>query len=67
MEEGMSRMREMPALTIAPGESFTMSPGAYHLMLIGPIDPVEEGVAVTVELTLASGHSLAYQVPVERR
>ena len=65
--DGVSRMREVPVLEIAAGESITLEPGGYHLMLMMPIGPLATGQTVTVEMTTPEGASFEFEVPVERR
>jgi hypothetical protein len=66
-QRGVSRMREVPVLEIAAGESITLEPGGYHLMLMMPIGPLATGQTVTVEMTTPEGASFEFEVPVERR
>lgn len=42
--DGISRMRAVPSLRIAPGESVTLSPGGMHLMLMQPAADLGERV-----------------------
>jgi copper(I)-binding protein len=65
--DGVSRMREVPALEIAAGDSIALEPGGYHLMLMMPTEPLPAGQAVTVEMTASDGRSFDFDVPVERR
>jgi copper(I)-binding protein len=41
-ENGVSRMREMRAVEIAPGAKVTFSPGGMHIMLVGLSQPLKE-------------------------
>ena len=65
--DGVSRMREVPALQLAPGASFDLEPGGHHLMLMMPNGPLEPGQAVSVEMTASDGRVFRFSVPVERR
>ena len=49
-ENGVSRMRLLPALDIAPGATVTFTPGDMHIMLVGLKQPLREGQ--TFPLTL---------------
>jgi periplasmic copper chaperone A len=51
MENGVMRMRPVPSLTIAPGQSVVLKPNGYHLMLIGLKAPLTEGQKVPVTVT----------------
>ena len=49
-ENGVSSMRELSALDIAPGSRATFRPGDIHAMLVGLKQPLKEGQ--TISLTL---------------
>ena len=57
-ENGVSRMREVTALPIAPGKAAELKPGGLHLMLHGPYQPLAEGEKPVITLKLADGRSL---------
>jgi len=65
--DGVSRMREVPSLVVAPGESVTLEPGGYHLMLMMPVEPLEGGAHVTVDASADDGRVFRFELPVERR
>lgn len=65
--DGVSRMREVPALRIEAGEVVELAPGGYHLMLMKPAVPLEAGQTVTLRFTTAEGRDFQFEVPVERR
>jgi copper(I)-binding protein len=65
--DGVSTMREAPALSIPADGSVELAPGGYHLMLMMPVGPIEPGQTVTVEITSADGQVFSFQLPVERR
>lgn len=52
---GMSRMRAVPKLTIAPGEKVALAPGGKHLMLIQPKSAVQRGNHVVIAIKDGSG------------
>lgn len=43
IEEGVARMILQPELRLAPGETLSLEPGSYHLMLIGPRQTLRAG------------------------
>lgn len=43
MEDGMMRMGEAPAQTIAPGDALAFAPGGLHLMVFGLQAPAKAG------------------------
>lgn len=49
-ENGVSSMRELPTMDIAPGARVTFKPGDLHAMLVGLKQPLKEGQ--TIPLTL---------------
>ncbi len=56
--EGISRMRAVPELRIAPDGAATLKPGGLHLMLMQPASPLKEGSKVAVEFTLSDGRKI---------
>lgn len=65
--DGVSRMREVPSLRVEAGASVELKPGGYHLMLMQPAAPLQDGQSVTVTMTTADGREFHFEVPVERR
>ncbi len=57
-ENGVSRMREVAALPVAPGKAVELKPGGLHLMLHGPYQPLAEGDKPVITLKLADGRTL---------
>jgi hypothetical protein len=53
--DGVSRMRAIPELVIAPGQSATLEPGGLHLMLMKPQAPPEAGSHVRIRFALKDG------------
>lgn len=56
LEDGISRMRPLGAVEVAPAAVVEFMPGGKHLMLIG-IDP-ETGPGASVDIELAYGDGL---------
>ena len=65
MENGLSRMDEVPALAIPAGSEIELAPGGYHLMLMRPTQELSGAVDIGIET--AAGRRFSYQLPVERR
>jgi len=65
--DGMSRMREVPSLSIAPGETVELAPGGYHLMLMMPNGPISPEQSITVHVSAGEGRVYRFELPVERR
>lgn len=64
--DGVSRMRPVGELTLAPGGSQAFEPGGLHLMLMKPLRPLAEGDRVGLRLVLADGRRVFAQFPVSR-
>ena len=64
--EGVSRMRAVPELRIAPDGSAQLKPGGLHLMLMQPHKPLKEGSRVAVEFALKDGGSLFGEFEVRK-
>lgn len=55
IENGVSRMRELHLLEIAPGKEITFAPGGMHLMLMQPRTPIVPGDHIEITLLLSDG------------
>lgn len=62
--DGVSRMRELPELPIAPGDTALLKPGGMHLMLMQPKVPLKEGSRAVVEFALKGGGVLRGELEV---
>lgn len=56
--DGISRMRAVPQLRIAPDGVAVLKPGGMHLMLMQPYAPLKTGSKVAVQFELADGREL---------
>lgn len=56
--DGVSRMRHLPELRIAPGSAAVLNPGGLHLMLMRPHAPLKAGSKVVIEFALKDGSVL---------
>jgi copper(I)-binding protein len=65
-EGGVVRMREMPAIEIAPGANVVFSPGGMHIMLVGLNQPMREGHAIPLTLVFEKGGKVDVMVPVAK-
>lgn len=65
MTDGQMLMRELPQLDIEPNSQRVLSPGADHLMLIGPQTPVVAGERIPVQLEVQEASGGIYMLPVE--
>lgn len=55
--DGVWRMRRLPVLELAPGETVTLSPGGIHLMLFGMQRSLREGETLPLSLQFDSGET----------
>lgn len=53
--DGVSRMRAVPELRIAPDGAAVLKPGGLHLMLMEPRAPLKAGSKVAIEFPLQDG------------
>jgi len=53
--DGISRMRAVPELPVAPKGAALFEPGALHLMLMQPGKPLKPGDHVAIEFRLRNG------------
>jgi copper(I)-binding protein len=65
-ENGVMKMRPVAALPVAPGKPITLSPGGYHVMLMGLKQPLVEGESFLLALTFEHAPQITVQVQVER-
>ena len=56
--DGVSRMRAVPELRIAPDAAAVLKPGGLHLMLMQPTAPLKAGSRIAVEFELRDGRRL---------
>ena len=64
--EGVSRMRELQELRLAPGDAAVLKPGGMHLMLMQPRAELKEGSRVAIEFALKDGGVLRGELQVRK-
>jgi copper(I)-binding protein len=52
MDNGVMRMRAMPALTLPANQAVNLAPGGYHVMLMGLKQPLKAGDTVPITLVV---------------
>ncbi|MFC1720211.1 copper chaperone PCu(A)C [Pseudomonadota bacterium] len=67
MVDGVSRMREVPVLSIDADSRIVLEPGGYHLMLMMPEGDIQPGQTVSIEMVSKDGRKFQFSIPVERR
>lgn len=66
MEGGMMRMRRVKRIELAAGETVTLQPGGFHVMLIGLKSQLEPGQQVGLTLVFEDGSRTLLEVPVRK-
>ena len=64
--EGVSKMRPVPELRIAPDGAAVLKPGGLHLMLMQPHKPLKAGSRIAVEFALKDGGTLLGEFEVRK-
>lgn len=64
--DGVSKMRALPELRIAPDGAAVLKPGGMHLMLMQPHAPLKEGSRVAIEFELKGGGTLLGEFEVRK-
>jgi iron complex outermembrane recepter protein len=67
ISEGMARMRPLTEVTIAPGATVKVEPGAIHLMLVDLKSPLVLGQFVPLTLNFRKAGSITVQLAIEAR
>jgi copper(I)-binding protein len=66
VENGVSKMRHVAALTVPAKGSVAFTPGRWHLMLMMPARELKPGDKVSLTFGLASGEQVVAEFPVLR-
>ncbi|MFZ2754906.1 MAG: copper chaperone PCu(A)C [Lysobacteraceae bacterium] len=64
--DGVSKMRPVPTLRIAPDGAAILRPGGMHLMLMRPGSTLKAGSRIVVEFELAGGGTLLGEFEVRK-
>jgi copper(I)-binding protein len=64
-EDGVMRMRPVPAVDVPPGGTVTFGPGGYHLMLLELRAPLNQGDAVPVTLVFERAGEVEVRLAVQ--
>lgn len=65
MEGGTAKMRRVDGLAISGGKSVVLSPGGYHVMLMGLKQPLKEGDMIDLTLSFEKAGDITVQATVE--
>jgi copper(I)-binding protein len=64
---GVSRMRAVPELRLAPDAAAVLKPGGLHLMLLRPHAPLRAGSRVVIEFELQDGGVLRGEFEAKKK
>lgn len=64
MDDGVMRMREVPAIDLPAGETVNLAPGGLHLMLIHPKQALNAGDTVPLTLRFEKAGEVTVQAKV---
>ncbi|MEP6634831.1 MAG: copper chaperone PCu(A)C [Luteimonas sp.] len=64
--DGISRMRAVPTLRLAPGDAAVLKPGGVHLMLMQPRAALQPGSKIAIEFKLSDGRTLLGEFAVKK-
>jgi copper(I)-binding protein len=65
MDGNIMRMREVPALELAPGRAVELKPGGYHVMLMDLKHALKAGEKITIELRFETHDRKLVTMPIE--
>lgn len=66
IENGIARMREVPAIDVPAGAAAELKPGGLHVMLLGVKGTLEDGKSAPLTLTFERGGTITLTVPVRK-
>lgn len=62
--DGTSTMEAAGPVTVAAGDTLTLEPGGFHVMIMGPSEPLQTGDRVEVTLRFREAGEVSVEVPV---
>jgi hypothetical protein len=65
LDDGVSKMRDLPAIEIKPGGTVELKPGSTHAMFVDLKHPLQKGQHVTGSLTFEHAGSVPIEYTVE--
>ena len=65
-DNGVMRMRPIPALPLPPGQTVVLKPGSYHIMLMGLKRQLRDGETFSVTLNFEKAGQITTTVHVEK-
>lgn len=67
LEDGVSKMEQLPGFSQPPETSAVLKPGGLHLMLMNPTKETHPGDRIGLTLIAANGVQYQFYLPVETR
>ncbi len=67
MENGVSKMEQLPGWSQSAGTRTVLKPGGLHLMLMDPTREIHPGDSIGLTLIAANGEQYRFSLPVETR
>ena len=64
MMSGEMKMQQIETLAVPLGETVSLKPGGYHIMLVDLVQPLETGSSFALTLTFATAGDVTIEVPV---
>lgn len=64
--DGVSRMRPVPQLRLAPDGAAVLKPGGMHLMLMRPEATLKPGSRIVIEFELADGSKVLGEFEIRK-
>ncbi|WP_372399182.1 copper chaperone PCu(A)C [Azospirillum sp. HJ39] len=64
-ENGVMKMREVPAIAVPPGETVKLAPGGLHVMLLGLKQPLVKGSNFPLTLRFEKAGNVDVEVAVQ--
>lgn len=61
---GEMKMQKVDKISLSAGETVTLKPGGYHVMLLDLVAPLETGSTIQITLTFATAGQITIDVPV---
>lgn len=61
---GEMKMQEVESIELPAGETVSLKPGGYHVMLMDLVAPLKTGTSIEVTLTFATAGKITIEVPV---
>lgn len=65
-DDGVSRMRQMSTVDLAPGAKIVFKPGEMHMMIVGLKQPLKEGQSLSLTLQFEKAGSIEVTAPIEK-